>query len=83
MVRRLAHRGLRRPGKPVSLRDFYVKKNSNTKKSHKKERISFPCADGSLKLSDLLGLTCGERPAGGNLEQNEKAEEVEAFFLYM
>ena len=70
----LAHRGLRRPEKRSDFESCVKKfKHQDTKKSPKKETLSFSCADGFLKLS-VLPRPHGERRAGRNLEQDEKAE---------
>ena len=46
------------------------------------EALRLPCADGSLKLFDLAPPRRGARPAGRNIEQDDKEEEEEEVTVF-
>ena len=73
MVKRSAHRGLRRPGKHLLASNIYVIKFKHQEVAQEGKHL-FPCADGCLKLFDLPSLHRGGRPAGGYLGQSDKEE---------
>ena len=57
-----------------------LKKGSNTQKSHKDGTLSFPCADGTVKMFDLPRPHRDGKHHEGILVPDEEEQEVDTSF---